>query len=494
LGGHIRDFFSGNSEFQFSIFDARIARESRVPPLDGVFRSDALSIRLPVPPRHRYRVLARSIDAYEAMDFQELISRLALALGIGLLFGLERGWRAREERPGGRAAGIRTFAISGMLGGVVGAIGQSLGGVGGGIAIGVGLASYGIGMAVFCLEENRAEKDFSATTWVATMLTFALGSYSAMGDMRSAAAVAVTATVILALREPIHGWVEKITWPELRSALVLLAMTFIALPIVPNDPIGPFGGVNPREVWAIAIVLAAISFLGYAAVKYFGVSHGILLAGAAGGLVSSTAVTVTNAHRAASHEGSARLLAAGVGVASAVMFVRVCAIIFVINGRLLTFVAPPLLAAAAASMVYASIATHWRQLDEWQGQNFKFRNPFAFWSVVGFALFLGMVILLGRAAGESLGGTGAIVGAAIVGVADADAVTVAAAKLAPHPLDDRDVAIAILTAVASNTVSKIAIGGIIDRGRFAIEITIMALGCFIAGAAALWVTFAITAR
>jgi uncharacterized membrane protein (DUF4010 family) len=263
------------------------------------------------------------------------------------------------------------------------------------------------------------------------------------------------------------------------------------LPIVPDDRIGPFGGVNPREVWAIAIVLAAASFVGYVAVKYFGASHGVLLAGAAGGLVSSTAVTVTNAHRAASREGSARLLAAGVGVAGAVMLVRVCAIIFVINAGLLTLLAPPLLAAAAASMVYASIATYWHRQDESQDQNFKFHNPFAFWSVVGFAVFLGVVILVGRVVGESLGGTGAIVGAAIVGIADADAVTVSVAKLAPHPLDNHDAAIAILTAVATNTVSKIAIGAVIDRGRFAIEITVMALCCLIAGTAALWVTFAI---
>ena len=427
----------------------------------------------------------------EMMNFQGLISRLALALGIGLLLGLERGWRAREERPGGRAAGIRTFAISGLLGGVVGAIGQSLGGAGGGTAIGIGFAGYSIAMMVFCLEENRADKDFSATTWVAAMLTFTLGVYSVMGDTRLAAAVAVTATIILALRESIHDWVQNLTWPELRSALVLLAMTFIALPILPNEQIGPFSGINPREVWLIAIVLAAASFLGYAAVKYFGASHGILLAGAAGGLVSSTAVTVSNAHRAASREGSPRLLAAGVGVASAIMFIRVCAIVFVINPGLLSLVAPPLLAAAAASMIYASIAAYRHRQDKSQDQTFKFRNPFAFWSVVGFALFLGVVILIGRRVVDALGGTGAIIGAAIAGIADADAVTVAAAKLAPHPLANSEAAIAALTAVATNTISKIAIGGIIDRGRFAIEITLMALGCFIAGAAALWVTFAI---
>jgi len=420
------------------------------------------------------------------MDFQELISRLGLALGIGLLFGLERGWRARSDRPGARTAGIRTFAISGVLGGVAGGIGQSLGGAGGGIAIGLSIAVYSGAMAAFCLEENRAHKDFSATTWVAAMLTFALGAYAMVGDTRAAAGLAVTATVVLALREPLHGWVEKLTWPELRSALVLLAMTFVALPIVPDDPIGPFGGVNPREVWVIAIALAGASFVGYAAVKYFGARHGVLLAGAAGGLASSTAVTIANARRAASHEGSARLLAAGVAMASAVMFLRVCAIVFAINTSLLILVAPPLLVAAAVAVAHALVAVYWRSSEGPEAHAFKFRNPFAFWSVIGFALFLGAVIVLGRMVGDWLGGIGAIVGAAVIGLVDVDAITVSLAQLTPQPLGIRDATIAILSAVATDTISKIAIGGIIGRGRFALEITVMAIGCLAAGAVTLW--------
>ena len=118
---------------------------------------------------------------------------------------------------------------------------------------------------------------------------------------------------LLAIREELHGLVAKISWPELRSGLLLLAMTFIALPIMPGDPIGPFGGVNPREVWIIAIVLACASFNGYVAVNYLGASRGVLLAAAAGGLVSSTALT--NA-AAPVHEGPPELLAAGVSVAT----------------------------------------------------------------------------------------------------------------------------------------------------------------------------------
>jgi uncharacterized membrane protein (DUF4010 family) len=429
-----------------------------------------------------------------AIDFQELISRFGLALGIGLLFGLERGWRMRGEPPGGRTAGIRTFAISGVLGGVVGATARTVDGLASGIVLGLNLAAFSAGLAIFCLEENRAQKDFSATTWVAATLTFALGAYALVGDMRAAAALAVAASLILALREPLHGWVEKLTWPELRSALVLLAMTFIALPIVPDTSVGPFGGVNPREVWLIAIVLAGASFVGYVAVKYFGASHGVLLAGAAGGLASSTAVTIANAQRAASNEGSPRILAAGVAMASAVMFLRAFAIVLVLNVSLLELVAPPLLAAAAAAVIIALISTYWRGSVVQDAQTFKFSNPFAFWTVVGFALFLGAVIVVGRLVGEWLGGFGAIIGAAVVGLVDVDAITVSLAGLTPRPLGIQDATIAVLSAVATNTISKIAIGGIIGRGRFALEIIVMALACLTVGALALWMTLAILHR
>jgi uncharacterized membrane protein (DUF4010 family) len=108
-------------------------------------------------------------------------------------------------------------------------------------------AAYSVVIALFTRDENRASGNFSATTAIAGMLNFALGAYALLGDIRIAAGAAVAATALLASREELHGWVEKITWPELRSALVLLAMTFIALPILPNEPLGPFGGVNPRR-------------------------------------------------------------------------------------------------------------------------------------------------------------------------------------------------------------------------------------------------------
>jgi uncharacterized membrane protein (DUF4010 family) len=259
----------------------------------------------------------------------------------------------------------------------------------------------------------------------------------------------------------------------LRSAVVLLAMTFIGLPLLPDAPLGPFGGVNPREVWLIAIVLASVSFLGYVAVKYFGARRGLLLAAAAGGVASSTAVTIANARRAATREGPPRLLAAGVAVASAVMFLRVVGI-----------------AAALTALGFAVAWMIWQHADRDEYRSVKFRNPFDLLSVVGFAVFLAVIIVLGRAVGEAFGATGAVAGAIFVGLVDVDAVTVSMVRLTPDTLSRTQAVLAILAAVASDTVSKIAIGAAIGRGWFAADLAVLACGCLAVGGAAAWLTFA----
>jgi uncharacterized membrane protein (DUF4010 family) len=129
-------------------------------------------------------------------------------------------------------------------------------------------------------------------------------------------------------------------------------------------------------------------------------------------------------------------------------------------------------------------------VDKPRHQKVTLRNPFAFWPVIAFALFLGIVILLARRAVEWLGGTGAVAGAIIAGIADVDAVSIAVAKLAPNPLDPRYAAIAILAAVAMNTLTKAAIAGTIGHGLFAKHIFLLTAACFAAGALGLWVTLA----
>jgi uncharacterized membrane protein (DUF4010 family) len=418
------------------------------------------------------------------MDIQELLSRFAVALGVGLLVGIERGWRSRDDAPGSRTAGIRTFAISGLLGGIVGALGLAAA-AGGGLIVGLGFAAYAGVFGWFSFAENRADGTFSVTTAVAGMATFALGAYALMGDMRVAAAAGVVTAGLLAGRENLHGWVARITWPELRSGLALLAMTFVALPLVPNEELA--AGINPREIWLIAIVLAGVSFLGYVAVKYTGAEHGIVISAAAGGLVSSTAVTVSNARRAAQGEGAPHLLAAGVSLATAISFLRVLAIAAALQPDLLVALAPPLLLATAITAGSAVISAYWRGGAR-SDHPVEFRNPFGLLSVIGFAVLLGAVIAVGNLLGRHTGATGAILGALAMGLADVDAVTVAMARLAPEPLGVHGAALAILAAVTSNTLIKLVMAVAIGGGAFAREVVIVFVAALAAAGAALWPT------
>jgi uncharacterized membrane protein (DUF4010 family) len=270
-------------------------------------------------------------------------------------------------------------------------------------------------------------------------------------------------------------------------------MTFVALPLVPSDPIGPFGGVNPREVWIVAIALALVSFLGYVAVKRLG-PRGVLLAAALGGMVSSTAVAIASARRAAAGESSPRLSAAAAAIASAGMFARVVAIVAAMKPALLVLVAPAL---AAAAFTALGLAMWWAtrsassRVGERQDYPMTFRNPLDLWSVLGFALFLAVIMVLSRVIGETVGATGVVVGAIVAGLADVDAITVSTARLVPEPLKAEHAAVAILAAVASDTVSKVCIGAVIERGRFALLIAAMAAACLSAAGAALALTMAL---
>jgi uncharacterized membrane protein (DUF4010 family) len=429
------------------------------------------------------------------MDIENLMSHFAVALGIGLLIGIERGWRTREHRSGSRTAGIRTFTIIGLLGGTIGVIAEAAGtpvNVAGAIILGASFAAFAVTFAQMCRDENLADKNYSATTAIAGMLTFALSAYAMIGDMRVAVAAAVATVAILALRERMHGWLKLIEEREILSALILLAMTFIALPIIPNESIGPFGGINPREIWLIAIVLAGVSFIGYIAVKVLGARQGTLLAAAAGGLVSSTAVTATNARRAASGEGSPRLLAAGVAVATIVSFARVLAISGVLKPELLRYLGPPLAAAILIAVAFAAITAFSRREPQESAHEMQFRNPFGFWSVIGFALLLGAIVLAGRVLGEKLGAAGAVVGAFALGLADVDAVTVSMSRLTPQPLALPDAALAILAAVVSNNLAKTAIGVVVGRGAFALEIVLLTVLCLAGGGLAYWMALSVS--
>jgi uncharacterized membrane protein (DUF4010 family) len=251
---------------------------------------------------------------------------------------------------------------------------------------------------------------------------------------------------------------------------------------MPDRAVGPFGGVNLREVWLIAIALAAISFAGYVAVRYFGERRGELVSAAVGGLISSTAVTLTNARRVSIGEGSASLLASSTAVATAVSLVRVTAIATVLSPSLLLPVGAPLLAAAAVTLVLAWLRTRRQEPPTASRTPVEFRNPFSFWSVLAMAALMSVLVVAGRLLSERYGSTGTMGGAAVMGLVDVDAMTVSIAHLASGANSAHMASWAILCGVGSNTLLKAVIAAVIARGSFALNIAAIYLACALAAA------------
>ncbi len=170
----------------------------------------------------------------------ELFQRLGLALALGFLVGIERGWKHREAPDGARAAGIRTHTIIGLFGGLAGTLGAMLGEVAFAAFVIVFAGIWGF----FKMKETEKDDDISATGAIAGLLLFAIGAMPAIGDMRVAAAAGVALTAILAFKEGLHGWVHTLTWKEIRSALLILAATLTALPLLPDAAIDPWGVIR----------------------------------------------------------------------------------------------------------------------------------------------------------------------------------------------------------------------------------------------------------
>ncbi|MDF2997704.1 MAG: hypothetical protein K0R27_3341 [Xanthobacteraceae bacterium] len=407
----------------------------------------------------------------------DLAFRLALALAIGLVVGVERGWRERKAEPGSRTAGVRTYTLIGLLGGVFGALGNAASAP---LLVGAGFIGFAAVFAWFKRAEAVEDRNFSVTGTVAAMLVYGLGAFAVIGDMQLAAAAGIATAAVLASREYLHSILARLTWIELRSALLLLGMTAIVLPLLPDRPLDPLGAVNPREIWLFTIFVAGLSYAGYIAMRVLGPDKGILVTGVTGGLVSSTAIAVAFARRAADGEDAGRLVA-GAAAAGAVSLLRVMVLVGAIVPSLGLYLAPVALIAATIFCVPAFFALR-RPAPHKAGKT-ELGNPFDLVPVLGFAMLLAAVMLLTAWATQQLGSAGLYPLAALSGLVDVDAVALSTARLAGGSLDLGVATVAILLALASNALARLAYAALIERGRFALRYGAVTLSAVVAGVA-----------
>lgn len=383
-----------------------------------------------------------------------------VALGIGLMIGTERERRHGSDRP--RApAGSRTFTITSLVGAIAETLGSTplLATVTGGIAV---LTALGYWLA--------GEDDRGLTSEVALIATALLGGL-AMRQPQLAAGLAVVITALLASRTQIHRFVGKaLTEDEAYHGLMFAAATLVVLPLLPDRSMGPFGAINLRSVWLIAVLVMGISAAGYLAVRMLGVRWGLPIAGLASGFVSSTATIGAMAARASADGANQPGAIAGAILSTVATVVQMAIVLAATSPATLQAVAGPLLVAGAAAVAYAMSFMAGSQQPP-HGPATLHGEPFNLATALMFAATLTCVLLLSAALGERFGQRGAIAAAAIAGFADAHSAAVAVAALvATGKLPAADAVLPILAALTTNTISKVAVARASGTTAFAARV------------------------
>jgi uncharacterized membrane protein (DUF4010 family) len=412
------------------------------------------------------------------MDELDLYARVGLALAIGLMIGIERGWHSRAESEGQRVAGIRTFALIGLLGGVIGALSNELDDV----FLALAFAAVTALIIVAHLGRLRVATDIGMTTQVAAVATFALGLLAVRGDMAVAAAAGVVMTALLASKTMMHHWIERIDQLELSAGIQLLVISVVLLPVLPNRGFGPGEAINPYTLWWIVVLLAGLSFVGYVAVRVAGPDRGILATALLGGIVSSIAITLHFSRLARRDKALVPVLSTGVIVASATMFIRVPLIVGILNWHLLPTLIWPM-AFMAVTAAALTVLFHRRQAGtETPSESAAFANPLELGPALGFAVFLAAVVVAGQLLHDWLGDRGLYALAAVAGLGDVDAITVLMTQMSgaglPLAVATAVVSIAafVNTAVKAGIVAAIAPGAMTRQVALAVA-AIIAAGC-----------------
>ncbi len=350
-------------------------------------------------------------------------------LAIGLLIGVERGWKGREAPEGESIAGVRTYGLIGLLGGGVALVAEHLGPLPLALAF---VALAGVLTAAYAINVER-DDDAGITSLVAGLLTFVFGALAALGQVAAAAASAVVTTLLLGFKPVLHRWVSALEEKELRAGLKLLLISVVLLPILPDRGYGPWQALNPYQIWWMVVLIAGISFAGYFAIKLAGARKGAVIAGLCAGIASSTALTLHFSRMARREPDATPVLATGILLACGTMYLRMLLVAGLINAQLLQ----RLWAAAAvmAALVYGTALYYWASAgNEETRAAAPLENPLELRAALSFGALLAVIMILGEALKAWLGEAGVLMlarmsrGDLAPGVAVTGLVTAAAAN------------------------------------------------------------------
>jgi uncharacterized membrane protein (DUF4010 family) len=415
----------------------------------------------------------------------EPFASLGLAIGAGFLIGLERERSRAPEDGTSFVGGARTHPLLALTGALSGLAARGLGTA----VVIVPFAALVVLLALNYAGDVWRDRQRGITSEVAFLVTFALGvvavAENVIAELSTRAFVvagaAVVAATILSAKPALHPLVGRISGHDLAAAMRFLIVAVVVLPLLPDRTYGPLDVLNPFQIGALLVLISALSFAGYAAVRQLGPERGLWLTGLAGGLVSSTAVTLSMAGRARASPELRGPASTAVVLASTVMFARVLVLVAVANASLLTIVLPPVAAAGLGSAGAAFVLRLRGRGEKVRAGALGVQNPFELGSALRFALLFAAVLVASKAASTHLGTGGIYLAGVLAGGTDVDAITLSMANLSSAGIAERVAATAIFLGTASNSVVKaimaiVAGGWTFGRRVLVAQVTALAAG------------------
>jgi uncharacterized membrane protein (DUF4010 family) len=405
-----------------------------------------------------------------------LLEKLFTALLIGLIIGLEREI-AQEARKEVKFAGLRTFGVVGLTGGIAAYLTAQ-----GYLIFVAALLAVATLTAIAYYRSTEIDRHLGFTTETALLITFLLGGL-AFFEQAAAIILAIVVTILLAFKEPLHQFSYMIPKEEFYDSLKFALIAIVILPILPDQAYGPLGAFNPYQIWLIVVMLTGISFIGYFLVKWFGAGLGLSLTGIVGGLASSTAVTTSMAMRTRETRDIEYPAMVAVTLSNLVMLARVLFLISIFFAGLLPFIYLPIGIMCMTSMLVASYF-YLQGHRGVKGETIRLKTPFNIVPAIAFAAFIAVVLFISKAALLYLGSYGLYLTSAFAGLADVDAITISTSRLAANGLAATATAVtAIMIAVFVNLAIHSAYAFYFGTKKFGLYNAAMAAIIIAAGAA-----------
>jgi uncharacterized membrane protein (DUF4010 family) len=417
-----------------------------------------------------------------ALETQQMVG-LAVAALIGLAIGVERQWSGHASGPQARFAGVRTFFLLGLVGGLAGMFLRQGWVALAAVVLGAGAALV---LAAYVSATRRPGADTDATTEVAALLVLALAVLALQGYL--ALTGGICALVVLVLREKavLHSLVKRIGEGELRATAQFAVMALVVLPLLPKGPFGPFGGIRPRALWAVVLLFSALSFAGYIARRIAGVRLGYPIAGLLGGLLSSTAATLHFSRTSRREPESSAPLAVGVLAACTVLLPRVGIVSAILNPAVGLALLPYLALPAVVGIFVVGASLLREKAAEDGATRYEAKSPLRLVAAIQMALLLQATLLVITFVRQTWGSHGVLASAAVLGLTDVDALTLAMSTMGKEPELAALGAKAIAVGILANTALKLALVLVLGGAGFRLRAASGLLGLGAATGASLW--------